>query len=205
MSEKTGNISRRHAAGLLAAPLVLLSSAGASASSVGEVTEMRGSAFAEVGSGTRTMNPGAPVNIDELIRTGEASRLKMVLAGQTRVSLSERAKIRIDKFLAESGGDITIEAGALLFDKSERLKRGGVRVNSPYALIAVRGTTFFAGPSNGVFGIFVQHGSVAVRAGGKQVILKPGEGTDIAAIGDAPTQPKAWGAGRVASALASVA
>ena len=31
-----------------------------------------------------------------------------------------------------------------------------VTIRSPYALLAVRGTTVFAGPSNGVFGVFVQ-------------------------------------------------
>jgi hypothetical protein len=54
-----------------------------------------------------------------------------------------------------------------------------LRVRSPYGLMAVRGTTFFAGPSNDVFGVFVARGVVAVTGGGRTVVLRLGLGTNI--------------------------
>ena len=51
-----------------------------------------------------------------------------------------------------------------------------VKIRSSYGLIAVRGTKFFAGPSNGVFGVFVDHGTVTVSGGGSEVVLQAGRG-----------------------------
>jgi ferric-dicitrate binding protein FerR (iron transport regulator) len=79
-----------------------------------------------------------------------------------------------------------------------------VRIRSAFGLIAVRGTRFFAGPSNNVFGVFVERGSVAVSAAGRRVIVRAGQGTNISHPGAAPTPPAPWGEGRIRSALNSV-
>ena len=79
-----------------------------------------------------------------------------------------------------------------------------MKIRSSYGLIAVRGTKFFAGPSNGVFGVFVVHGSVDVTAAGKTVKVDRGFGTNIAKPGDPPTDPAAWKPPRIRAALASV-
>ena len=198
-------LTRRQLAAFVAAPFAAECVLGeAYAAAVGEVTEVRGTAFAEFADGARPLSQGAAVSINEIIRTGEASRLKMLLAGQTRISLGALATIKIDRYLSELGGDITVESGALLFDKSTRLKQGEIKVSSPYALIAVRGTRFFAGPSNGVFGIFVASGSVSVVASRQRIVLNAGQGTNIAMIGAPPTPPTIWGAARIEAALASV-
>jgi hypothetical protein len=68
----------------------------------------------------------------------------------------------------------------------------------------VRGTRVFAGPSAGVFGVFVERGAVAVTAGGRQVTLREGQGSDIRRPGDAPTPPRPWGEPRIRAALDSV-
>ena len=44
----------------------------------------------------------------------------------------------------------------MLFDRPPGARRIPMQIRSAYALIAVRGTQFFAGPSNGVFGVFVR-------------------------------------------------
>jgi ferric-dicitrate binding protein FerR (iron transport regulator) len=71
-------------------------------------------------------------------------------------------------------------------------------------LIAVRGTRFFAGPSNGVFGVFVERGSVTVAAAARQVLLRAGQGTDIHHPGAAPTPAAKWGRPRIDAAFGSV-
>jgi|SRR6266540_6787995 len=79
-----------------------------------------------------------------------------------------------------------------------------VSIRSPFGSIAVRGTHFFAGPSAGVFGIFVFRGSVRVTAAGRQVDVTEGKGTNIERVGSRPTSPTTWGAERIRLALASV-
>ena len=92
----------------------------------------------------------------------------------------------------------------MFFEKQARQKPGPIEIRSPYGLIAVRGTRFFAGLSNKVFGVFVEEGSVTVSAGGRQVIVGAGQGTDIARPGARPTDPRRWGQARIDAAYASV-
>jgi hypothetical protein len=92
----------------------------------------------------------------------------------------------------------------MLIEHSGSGKKEDLQVHSPFGLIAVRGTMFFAGPSNDVFGVFVATGLVAVAGGGRTVILRPGLGTNIANPGDAPSEPRRWSPGRIKAALRSV-
>jgi len=171
---------------------------------LGAVHAISGWAYAERGVDVRRLAVQAPVAMGELVRTGEESRLSLVLAGRTTLNLGALTRLKIERFLADRGGVIALEAGALLFDKPEKLKTGAIAVNSPFGLIAVRGTRFFAGPSAGVFGIFVEDGVVEVAAGGRTVQITPGYGTDIEKPGAPPSEPAPWGAGRITLALASV-
>jgi ferric-dicitrate binding protein FerR (iron transport regulator) len=97
----------------------------------------------------------------------------------------------------------TLEAGAVLFDRPSG-KPAPVQIRSPFGLIAVRGTRFFAGPSAGVFGVFVQRGSVTVTAAGREVVLLMGQGTDISHPGDKPTTARRWRDPRIREAFESV-
>jgi ferric-dicitrate binding protein FerR (iron transport regulator) len=120
----------------------------------------------------------------------------------TKVSLRGHGVI-IDRYLVDAGGEFRLEAGAMLFDRPSG-KPSPVQVRSPFGLIAVRGTRFFAGPSAGVFGVFVERGTVAVSAAGREVVVLPGQGTDIPRPGEHPTPAHAWGEPRIRDALASV-
>jgi len=70
--------------------------------------------------------------------------------------------------------------------------------------MAVRGTQFFAGPSNGVFGVFVQNGTLEVSAAGETVTLSAGQGTNLQKPGSAPTPPVDWGKPRIDAAYGRV-
>ncbi|HYF06627.1 MAG TPA: hypothetical protein VD970_03325 [Acetobacteraceae bacterium] len=63
---------------------------------------------------------------------------------------------------------------------------------------------FFARPSNGVFGVFVERGSVLILGANEGVEVLAGFGADIAAPGMAPTTPARWSAPRIQAALALV-
>ena len=92
----------------------------------------------------------------------------------------------------------------MLYDHDARAGRSDVTVRGPYGLVAVRGTKFFAGPSNGVFGVFVESGTVTVTGASRAVTLVAGQGTNIARPGDEPSAPTQWGEARIAAAMASV-
>ena len=60
----------------------------------------------------------------------------------------------------------------MLLDKPKTA--GPINIRSPFGLISVRGTRLFAGPSKGVFGVFVVNGAVTVAAAGKTVTVQGG-------------------------------
>jgi hypothetical protein len=171
----------------------------------GKVESIRGNAFAEGHDKTRrTLQPTAEVFVGDLVETETDSRLTMRLGEATLVKLGALAKLLIDKFVVNTGGTLSLEQGPLVIDRNDRAKNESLRVHSPFALIAVRGTMFFAGPSNNVFGVFVGRGLVEVTGGDRTVIIRPGLGTNIANPGDAPTEPGRWSPGRIMAALRSV-
>jgi ferric-dicitrate binding protein FerR (iron transport regulator) len=118
--------------------------------------------------------------------------------------MGQQARLTIDRFLVNAGGEIDLRSGAILFDRPPGSAPTRVRIRSSFGLIAVRGTRFFAGPSAGVFGVLVVRGRVTVSAAGVRVLLRRGQGTNIASPGAAPTPPAAWKPERIRSALESV-
>jgi hypothetical protein len=169
----------------------------------GTVQTLRGDAFAEGPKPRRALQPTALVFIGDMVETAVNSALTMHLGKATIVKLGALAKFRIDNFVVDAGGTFDLDQGPMLIDHNGR-KDEDLRVRSPYGLMAVRGTMFFAGPSNDVFGVFVARGLVAVTGGGRTVVLRPGLGTNIAQPGDAPTEPRRWSPGRIKAALRSV-
>jgi hypothetical protein len=175
-----------------------------SAEPVGSVEDLKGKAFADAGGKQRELKRASPVFVHDEVSTGPEARLDLHLGRDTTIQLGENARLAIDRFLATTGGDLTLRSGPLLFSHPAGKRPFPVRVHSPYGTIAVHGTRFFAGPSNGVFGVFVERGSVSVSAGGRRVIIGPGQGTNIARPGARPTRPVPWGAARIRAALESV-
>ncbi|HEV2555539.1 MAG TPA: FecR family protein [Bosea sp. (in: a-proteobacteria)] len=191
--------------GLGGLPLPALAQTQANrAPAAGLVTDLRGDAMAELRETRRRLATDGPVFVGDRVETGEDARAGFRLGRATELRLGEKARITIDRFIIDAGGTITLGAGALLVDKAPGSEAGRIRIRSSYGLIAVRGTRFFAGPSDGVFGVFVARGEVAVRAAGREVVLRGGEGTDIARRGAAPTPARRWGEARIAAALAQI-
>src|SRR5262245_37983433 len=203
----SGRLSRRRLLRAATVPLALLLPEAAGAESLeraGAVEDVRGEAFAEKDAKRRNLGLAAPLYMQDQVGTGVASRLTMRLGRDTMLKLGERAKLVIDRYLVNAGGEISLESGPLLFDRPRPNAKAPLQIRSSFGLIAVRGTRFFAGPSNNAFGVFVARGTVAVSAAGQSVLLRAGEGTDIAFPGAPPTPPKRWGEPRIRAALASV-
>jgi FecR protein len=192
-----------YASGMAVALACLRGAKAQTSEPAGVVEQIKGEAFGESGTGRRMLDRSSPVFVGDLVATGPASRLLMNLGEQTRVRLGERARIVIDRYIVDAGGELRLEAGAMHFDRASG-KPSSIRIRSPYGLIAVRGTRFFAGPSASVFGVFVERGSVSVTAAGREVVLLMGQGTDIPQPGDKPMTARRWRDLRIHEAMESV-
>lgn len=170
----------------------------------GNVATLKGEGVAEAKNARRPLSQGENVFIEETVGTGAASRMTLALGKETTIKLGEKVRLRIEKHLVDAGGSFDLQSGAASFDRGAGAPKGDTTIRSPYGLLAVRGTKFFAGPSNGVFGVFVVHGRVDVTAGGKTVRLTKGLGTNIKAPGAAPSPAAAWKPARIRQALRSV-
>lgn len=170
----------------------------------GAVETVKGPASAAAGGESRTLAPQSSVYVGDMVKTGEKARLSMRLGKRTTMRLGEQAQVKIDRYIMDAGGEIELGQGALQFERKGPKSPEPLNIRSAYGLIAVRGTRFFAGPSRGAFGVLVGEGKVEVSSGGKTVIVGPQQGTDIAAPGAPPSDPKAWGYERIREALKTV-
>lgn len=196
-------VSRRQALLTATAAALVGGTAAAEEPPAGTVQTLRGDAFAEGSKPRRALQPMAAVFVGDMVETAVNSALTMRLGKATIVKLGALAKFRIDNFVVDAGGTFDLDQGPMLIDHNGG-KDENLQVRSPFGLMAVRGTMFFAGPSNDVFGVFVARGLVAVTSGGRTVVLRPGLGTNIAQPGDAPSEPRRWSPGRITAALRSV-
>jgi hypothetical protein len=190
-------------AGTIATPFLVSRLANA-VEPAGKVEALRGEATAQSGSDIRPLAPDAPLFIGELVATGMQSAIAMHLGTATQVRLGPEAHLRIDRFLIKVGGVLELAKGAMLFDHDPAAGQTDMALRSPFGLIAVRGTRFFAGPSNNVFGIFLYSGELLAVGRNTAVQLQPAFGTDIAAPGEEPTPPHRWAEARIRAAEASV-
>jgi ferric-dicitrate binding protein FerR (iron transport regulator) len=186
--------------------LAILGFAGtaSAATPAGNVSRLQGSAVARRGANELSLAADNPVFVNDTISTGSQARLVLALQGGSTLRMGADARIRIDRFLGRKGGIIDLEAGPMLFDRPERARKTNIEFRSAFAVVAVRGTRFFAGPSKGVFGVFVERGRLDVIAAGKTVRLGAGQGSSIAKEGDPPGDAVPWGKPRIEAALASV-
>jgi hypothetical protein len=198
----SGVLRRLLLGGLPAAYLTPL--AAMAAEHAGAVETVRGDCYALAAAKRRALAPAADVFIGDAVGTGAQSALALRLGSDTQIKLGADSRLRIDRFLVNAGGVLVLDNGAMVYDHPPAASAAELTVRTPFGLVAVRGTKFFAGPSNGPFGVFVERGSVVVVGRSTFVTLTDGMGTDVSAPGGEPTPPHAWGAARIAAAMASV-
>lgn len=196
-------LTRRCALAGWLAPFVAVAPVAA-AEPAGDVEALRGEATAQTGSAIRQLAQNAAVFVGDTVATAAQSAIALHLGSATLVRLGPEARLRIDRFLIKAGGVLDLAKGPMLFEHNPAAGATETAVRSPFGLIAVRGTRFFAGPSNNVFGVFVFQGEVTVVGQYTSVQVLAQFGTDIAAPGAEPTQPHSWGAARIKAAEASV-
>lgn len=170
----------------------------------GTVESVTGESTGRLRGEKRQLTVGSQVFIDDLLGTGPQARLAVKLGEATRLSLGERTRVKINKVLVDRGGELELGSGAILFDRPSDQPSGPLTVNTAFGLIGARGTKFFAGPSGGVFGVFVEHGLVTVKTKRGSVELTAGLGTNMTSLRAPPSPPSRWPDDRIALAIASV-
>ena len=171
---------------------------------IGSVSAAQGSSTGLLEGIIHDLASGSEIFLQQIIQTGQGARLAIALGENTSLKLGERTRVRINEDLVGQGGVIELASGAMLFERPDSGSHGELQVNTPFAVIAARGTTFWNGPSNDVVGVFVQSGEVSVRNRGGRVTLTAGQGTDLVSPDASPTVPKEWGQARIDAAFATV-
>ena len=180
---------------------------------IGAVSRLQGAASRTAGNATQPLGPNAPVFLSDVLSTGEGARLEVTLSDSTRVTLGEKARLTLDRYVfnpAADSGTIRIGVvGAFRFvsGKIAKLASSEVSAVTPIAAVGIRGTDFWAGPiDNQALGVLLIEGAVSVaNAAGQQLLNQPGQGTNIAAAGAAPGPVTLWPQDKVNRALAAVA
>ena len=150
------------------------------------------------------LKAGANLMDRDFVTTGRESFAELALGEDTSLHLGSETELLIDSFIAGQGGVIELGTGQMVFDRPEGLAKIDLTMRTAFGMIGVRGTKFFAGPSRGVFGVFVEHGLVEVTGGGVTRQVGRGQGVDIASPGAVPSEVARWGDARIREAYASV-
>jgi hypothetical protein len=153
------------------------------AESVGTVTKVVNQA--QVGS--KAAVSGAPIYMNDRLRTGSDARLQVTFRDNSALTLGENANVLVDRYVFDpekSKGEVVLNAsrGALRFagGKLKQMSDRRITVQTPVAALGVRGTEFWAGPIDGQYGVLLLTGKLDVsnRAGAVR-LSSPGMGTDI--------------------------
>jgi hypothetical protein len=187
--------------------------------SVGMITKVENQA--QVSGGAAAV--GTIVNTNDTLSTGAKSRLQVTFRDKTELTLGENATVVIDRFVFDpdaSVGEATLNAsqGALrlVTGKISHMQNKDIKVNTPLAALAVRGTDFWSGVTQGQYGVLLVHNSrLQVRGaecteGSEEdrercrcavTLDQAGEGTDIDRNNRCPGKPYQWPAEKVNAAL----
>jgi hypothetical protein len=129
-------------------PILLVAIAGAS-SPIGLVKVTEGMATVQRGDETLPVHVGLALQEGDLLRTGADGRMGVVLRDETRLSLGPESEIQIDHFVfapakGRLGLVVKMARGVMAFVSGNiaKLSHDAVRVETPVAVVGVRGTHF---------------------------------------------------------------
>jgi hypothetical protein len=166
---------------------------------VGDVEKIQHSASATFQQQTRNLTHKAPVFFEDLLQTGPAARLSVILDDGSDLTLGENSRLLIDDFVyspRKKTGRMALKAlqGAFLFigGRVEYIPDAEVSITTPGATLGIRGTSVWGGPIDNAYGILTLDGEVTVSNNAGSVILTAGQGTMISSANIAPSAPVQW-------------
>lgn len=143
----------------------------------------------------RPLTVGNPVYRNEMVKTGAQARAQLRLGDETSLVMGENAEVRLDEFIYDKDGPATINliTGALRFVSGANGHPGKLTIKTPVATIGIRGTDFWAGPIDGVYGVLLLTGKVEIsNSAGSVTLDTPRTGTLITSADVAPGEAVPW-------------
>lgn len=180
---------------------------------VGVVVRVQGEVAAvPAGVAPRPLAADVEIRFGEDVVTGGESRLLMRLRDGTEITLGENARLTVDDFVYDpaqgrAGATVRVATGAFAVATGgiAKLRPQDMVFKTPVATIGIRGTEFWGGPIDEVYGVLLKAGRVEVRNDAGAVELAPGQGTTLTSATATPSAPVTWSEVRKAKAAASVA
>ncbi len=130
---------------------IALAAGGAPAQVAGYVKTASGQASIVTAGRAQPAQPGTPVSVGDVVRTGADGSLGITLKDNTMLSFGPSTSFTLDDFLfapAQGGLQLggSIGAGTLQYVSGAiaRLKPEAVKIKTPTGIIGVRGTRFVA-------------------------------------------------------------
>ncbi len=181
---------------------------------IGSIAEIEGTAtISRFGTETAELLAiNDPVFMDDIIETGVGSRLHILFADETEITISENSQLTVDEYIydetnktAPRHGRFNILRGAFIFVSGKINKDGGnAAIEVPYGSIGMRGTTVWGGETDSQYGVLVTDGEASVENSRGRVRLVAGQGSDLAGFDATPGKPRLWGESRVAKAVETI-
>ncbi|MEH6524818.1 MAG: FecR domain-containing protein [Sneathiella sp.] len=193
--------------GVFLAPLLALAGP-----EIGTVTRLQNSATVIRDGQTLPLRPGSAIQENDEINSAKEARVEITFSDETKLTIGGNSTLIIDRFLYDPKKSV----GRILLDAAQgpfRFISGGIgkmknkraEVITSSAIIGIRGTDFWGGPSAGVYGIFLIDGIIVVRnAEGGRILTASGTGVNLTGPSVAPGEVSVWGKSRVAEAVSSV-
>ena len=118
---------------------------------IGAVSRIQGEASGTRNGATRPLSLNASIFRNEVVSTGETTRLEVTFTDATRLTLGEKTKLTLDSYVfdpAAARGTIKFcLVGAFRFvsGQASKLASADVSVTTPVAIVGIRGTEFWGG------------------------------------------------------------
>lgn len=200
--------TRRDTLVLASLGLLGLTARSAEASNdIAQVLASTGVANVVRGTAVVALAPGDSIFPEDIVRTGAESRLQIVCNDGLQIVIGAGTELAVRSYLTnETGGRLEVLLGLLrgivrLIGAVSATPRT-IEIDTRTAVASVRSTEWLIESTDKGTGVLAILGQVTVigLAGG-QVVLQPGEGTDVAP-GIAPKPPATWGLARRRDAIA---
>ena len=180
---------------------------------VGFVDKVENEAHIVSANAAATATIGTAVHMRDELRTGPEGRLQVTFRDNSVLTLGQMASVVIDRYVYDPDEKIgetvlAVSKGAFRFasGRIKGLKQHTISVATPVAAIGVRGTEFWGGPIDQIYGVLLLEGEVTVsNRAGSVTLSARGQGTDIPSASEAPGPVRAWSDAKIARAVASVA
>lgn len=155
-----------------------------------------------------------PVFMNDIIQTGPGAKALIVLVDESRFTLGENARFKIDKYVYDDENPkinhsrYSVMQGVFLYTTgliTKDVTNPDVQIATPYGSIGIRGTTVWGGPiDDDAYSVFVDSGEISFETKRGRIRVIAGEGTTIRNLNSIPERAKIWPTEKVDRAKATV-